>query len=63
MHGFKVRFKAHHYATTSCLALAQCATIGMNTVFERCGEVDEHIPLGNLDVSLLTQVDLNDFFT
>ena len=32
MHGFEVRSGGHHYATTSCLAHAHCATIGMNTV-------------------------------
>ena len=33
MHEFEVKFWAHHYATTSCLAHAQCGTIRMNTVF------------------------------
>ncbi len=32
MHGFEVRFEAHHYALTSCLAHAQCTIIGMNLV-------------------------------
>ena len=33
MQEFEVRFQAHHYAPTSCLAHAQCATLRMNTVF------------------------------
>ena len=32
MHGFEVKFKAHHYAPVSWLAHAQCATIRMNRV-------------------------------
>ena len=34
MHEFEGRFRAHHYAPTSRVAHAQCATIRMNTVSE-----------------------------
>ena len=33
MHGFEVKYWAHHYATTSCLAHTQRATIRMNMVY------------------------------